>query len=425
MTVVHPPSLCPKPSCAAVFASRATIRLFLRFPIWLAATVVLSLAGCRQPTLDSQKYTYREYVYVTNGASNDVTVIDGLNFKSIKTIPVGKNPTGIATNPKTNEIYVVNTETNNVSVIDTEKNEVVFTIGVHHLPYFISVSADGTRGYVANSGSNNISIIDLHARKVIATVSVGVAPGMALVSPDGKTVVVTLRGEDAIAVLDASPRVVQVRSKIPVCKQPGDVVILPDSSKAFVACSGGSQVAAIQLKFAGTVGDAKRASNQPASTHPGSSADEDKLLAFLDVGKTPIHLALKPDGGEIFVSNFDAGTFSEIASNTNDVGGSYLIGSSPVRSMVANDNSTLYVSNFNSDSVAVYDITINRLLATVHVGNKPDALALSPNQNYLFVADTRSGDVAVIRTGVRALFTMIPVGRKPNALTVKAFAVKK
>ncbi len=392
--------------------------------IWLFLLFILLLvSGCRQQSLGEQKFAYREYIYVTNGASNDVTVIDGLTFKSIKTIPVGKNPTGVAANPNTNEIYVVNAESNNVSVIDTESNEVVSTIGVHRKPFFISISADGTRGYVANSGSNNISVLDLTLRKVMATVSVGVAPGTALVAPDGKTVVATLGGEDAVAILDASAPHVQLRAKIPVCRQPTDVVILADNSKAFVACSGGSQVAVLQLKLS----EPSRAGAQQASiaAPDAGTINTDKLLTLLDVGKTPTHLALKPDGGEIFVSNFDSGTFSEIATSTNDVGGSYLIGASPVRGIVANDNATLYVSNFNSDSVAVYDITINKLLATVHVGNRPDTIALSPDQNYLFVADTRSGDVAVIRTGIRALFTMIPVGRQPNALVVKAFAVKK
>jgi YVTN family beta-propeller protein len=176
-----------------------------------------------------------------------------------------------------------------------------------------------------------------------------------------------------------------------------------------VACSGGRQVAAVQLH------------------KPEWKQDGDRLLAFLDVGKTPIHLALKPDGGEIFVSNFDSSTFSEIATTANEVGGSYLIGTGPVRGLVGDDNATLFVSNFNSDTVAIYDITINKLLAAIRVGSKPESLALSPNQSFLFVANSRSGDVAVIRTSAnpRALLTMIPVGRQPNAMALKAFAVRR
>jgi DNA-binding beta-propeller fold protein YncE len=64
-------------------------------------------------------------------------------------------------------------------------------------------------------------------------------------------------------------RKLSVRSTIQICHEPTDIAILPDSSKAFVACSGSAQVASIDLKT-------------------------DKLLALLDVGKTPVSLALKP-----------------------------------------------------------------------------------------------------------------------------------
>jgi YVTN family beta-propeller protein len=271
----------------------------------------------------------------------------------------------------------------------------------------ISVSEDGKRAYVANSGSNNLSVIDTDARKVLTTIPVGANPAKAAVSPDGKSVVVSLRGEDAVAVLDTARAQVRNRIAIPGCSQPDATTILPDSGKAFVACSGGSQVAAVLLKKA----DAKQ--------------DDDRLLALLNVGKTPVHLALKPDGGEIFVSNADSGTFSEIATQANEVGGSYLVGERPTRGTVAADNATLYVSNSGSNTVAIYDITVSKLLAVIHVGNGPQSLTLSPNGNYLYVADVDSGDVTVIRTAVRSLFTIIPVGRQPSAMVTKAFAVRK
>ena len=47
---------------------------------------------------------------------------------------------------------------------------------------------------------------------------------------------------------------------------------MPDSSKAFVACPGSNQLASVDL----TSG---------------------RMLTLLDAGKTPVQLALKPDGG--------------------------------------------------------------------------------------------------------------------------------
>jgi YVTN family beta-propeller protein len=159
---------------------------------------------------------------------------------------------------------------------------------------------------------------------------------------------------------------------------------------------------------------------------------EGKVLALLDVGKTPVHLTLKPDGGELIVTNFDADSVSIIETTTNEVGGSYLIGTRPARSIVSADNSRLYVSNFGSNNVAVYDIDYGKMVDTIPVGSQPDGLALSQSQNYLLVLDSQSGDVTVIQKrkprklepSEYSLLTMIPVGVQPNNIVVKSFLLK-
>jgi YVTN family beta-propeller protein len=365
----------------------------------------------REQALPDYGPAYREYAYVTNGKSNTVSVIDLRTFELSKTIAVGVEPTGVAANSKKNEIYVVNTGSNNVSVIDAEKNAVVATIGVHGRPYFIDVSEDGKRGYVANSGSANVSVIDLDKKVVIGNVRVGAAPGLARVSPDGASVVVSNRGDNTISVIDA--KLLRVRATLAVCQQPEDITILPDSSKAFVACSGSSQVASIAL----------------ARSEKSGERSSDRVLALLDVGRTPVSLALKPDGGELIVCDFDSDSISIIETGTNEVGGSALIGQHPTHAVVTLDNSRLYASNFGSDSVAVYDIDLGRRIATMGVGSHPDALALSQDQRYVLVLDTQAGDVTVIQKREPrklepteySLLTMIPVGVQPNGIVVKAF----
>jgi DNA-binding beta-propeller fold protein YncE len=156
----------------------------------------------------------------------------------------------------------------------------------------------------------------------------------------------------------------------------------------------------------------------------------DKLLALLDVGKSPVSLALKPDGGELIAFNFDAGSISMIETTPNEVAGSYLVGAQPTRGVVTLDNSRLYISNFGSNNIAVYDIDLGKIIAYLPVGTHPDALALSQNQNYLLVLDSGSGDLAVIqkRTPKKkfepseySLLTIIPVGMQPNQIVVKSF----
>ena len=140
-------------------------------------------------------------------------------------------------------------------------------------------------------------------------------------------------------------------------------------------------------------------------------------------------LALKPDGGELIVCNFDSDSVSIIETSTDEVSGSYLIGTRPTRAVVSSDNSRLYVSNFGSNAIAVYDIDIGRIVATLTVGSQPDGLALSASQNYLLVLDSQSGDVTVIQKrkprklepGEYGLLTMIPAGERPNNIAVKSF----
>jgi YVTN family beta-propeller protein len=386
-------------------------------PLFVAAAL-FSLAGCHSHEFPEYPANYREYAYITNGGSNTVTVLDVVNLRQDRVIPVGFNPTGVAVSAKRNEVYVVNTDSNSVSVIDAEKNAVVATIPVHHRPYFVSVSGDGTRAYVANSGSNNVSVIDLKLRREIAVVGVGEGPGVAAVSPDGNAIVVSNRVGNSVSVIDAKTD--KVRSVWSACPGATDIAILPDSSKAFVACSGGHQVMAIAL-----------ATSPPASPRARVSSrlvnPRDALLAILDVGKTPIRLILKPDGGEIFAVNYDGASLSEIDTNSNEVGGAYMVGTHPVAGLATADNSTLYISDFDADSLGVYSIDDGELLPDQpRTGDGPDAMAFSQAGNLLFVVDARSGDVAVIRTSSKpsSLLTMFPVGMKPNDIAVKAFNIR-
>ncbi|MHB1938117.1 MAG: YncE family protein [Acidobacteriaceae bacterium] len=377
-----------------------------------AAASLLLLVGCRSHEFPDYPENYREYAYITNGGSNTVTALDVVNLRQDRVIPVGSNPTGVAANTKRNEVYVVNTGSNSVSVIDAEKNAVVATIPVHQRPYFVSVSADGTRAYVANSGSNNVSVIDLKLRREIAAVGVGEGPGVAAVSPDGNTVVVSNRLGNSVSIIDA--RTNRVRSVWSGCPGATDIAILPDSSKAFIACSSGHQVMAIALATP-PASPRVRVSNRNA-------ASKDALLAILDVGKTPIRLVLKPDGGEIFAVNYDGASLSEIDTSTNEVGGAYMVGTHPVAGLATADNSTMYVSDFDADSLGVFSIDDGELLPVQpRTGDGPEAMAFSKAGHLLFVVDARSGDVAVIRTSTNSLLTMFPVGMKPNDIAVKAF----
>ena len=387
--------------------------------------LLLGVSGCRRSGFPDVPDGYREYAYISNGGSNTVTVLDLVYLRQDRTLQVGTNPTSLAVNPVRNEIYVVNTQSGTVSVIDAVTNRIVATIPVHRLPSFIVVDPTGHRAYVTNTGSNTVSVLNLDSRREIAVAGTGEQPGLDRISPDGRTLVVTNRGSGSVSIFEVAPYnpaatsepPPHLRAAFPGCPGATDAVILPDSSKAFVACSAGHQVMSVGLAAAPGSWEAKQ--NPALMT--------DRMLTLLDVGKAPVHLAMKPDGGEIFVSNSDSDSISEIATGSNEVGGTYIIGSRPVRGIVSRDNGTLWVANFGADSIALYSIDDGRLAWSVHTGSAPDALAFSEDEHLLLATDAHSGDVAVIRTQgtpLPALFTILPAGVSPNAIVVKAIQKK-
>lgn len=399
--------------CRRIVTSRGRLPRNL---LLMALLLPLLLSGCRRKRFPHYASDFREYAWVTNGGGNSVTALDLVNMTAAATIPVGADPTAIAVDPRRDEVYVVNSGSASISVIDAVKNKVVATIPVHRGPSAIDVDPAGQRAWVANSGSNNISVLDLERRREIAAAGAGESPSDLRLSPDGDSLVVANRGSGSVSIFDTHR--LTLRAAFNGCPGAADVVVLPGSSKAFIACSGGHQVMAIGLA-------------RPQSQIP--EEQQDRLLSLLDVGQSPVHLALKPDGGEIFVSNFGGDTVSEIATGSDEVGGAYVVGEQPSGGIVSADNSLLWVSNFGANTVAAYSIDDGQLEHTVQVGTGPGPLAFSDNGFLLLAVDAVSGDVSVVRTTsytprgqviTGSLFTVLPVGRHPNAIAVKGFHIR-
>ncbi len=376
-------------------------------------------AGCRRGAFPEYPANYREFAYISNGAANTVTVLDLVYLRQDKVLQVGRSPSGIAVNPVRNEVYVVNAGSGTVTVINTELNRIEATIGVQREPYSIAVSPDGKRAYTANSGSNTVSVIDLDTRRQIAAVGTGEKPGVVTVAPDNRAVVVTNRASGSVSVYAVSVEKPQpplkLRSTWGNCPGATDAAIIKDSTKVFVTCSANKQVMAVWLS---ADPNEWRGKQDPSLQH-------DALLAMLNVGEMPLQLTLKPDGGEVFVSNFESNTISEISTWTNEVSGTYAIGTHPTHGVISRDNSSLWISNFGADNLSLYSIDDGKRINSIRAGSAPDALAFSADEHLLLAANAKSGDVAVIRTAGRngqpELFTMLPAGPQPNAIAVKAF----
>lgn len=387
----------------------------------ITSALLAGCIGCSRHTFPDVPPNYREFAYVANAGANTVSVLDLVYFRPDRTLKVGDSPMALATNPVRTEVYVVNRGSASISVIDAAANQVAATIAVRRQPSAIAIAPDGRRAFVANSGSNSISTLDLDARRELSIVSTGSIPAALALSPDARSLVVANRASASVSVFAVTPTSpaegvpsLTVRTTIGGCPGASAVAVLPDSSKAFVACTLAHQVLAISLAAAPDSWPARQ----------NASLLTDHSLALLDVGTNPSSLALKPDGGEIFVSNSGSDSISEIATLPNEVGGTYTIASHPAQALASADNGTLWITNQAADSVGLYSIDDGRLTGSIRTGSAPVALAFSADEHLMLAADSHSGDVAVIRTDSKqgpALFTMLPAGNTPSAIVTKSF----
>ncbi len=378
---------------------------------------LLPLTACHKSGFPDVAPGFHEFAYVANAGADTVSVLDLVFFRSDHTLSVGHHPVALAVNPLRNEVYVANQDSATVTVLSVEHNRVEATIGVRRGPSSLAVSPDGDRLFVANALANSVSVVDLHTRRELTTVGTPASPTQLRLSPDARTLAVLSRPAGSITLFSVTPTTLTPRTTISGCPGASASAILPDSSKLFTACSATNNVMSISLAA------------DPASwnARQNSTLLTDHMLTLLRVGTDPEHIALKPDGGEIFVSNSGSNSISEIATSTSEVGGTYTIAEHPAGALVAADDSSLWISNSASDTVGLYSIDDGRLITTVRAGSGPTALAFSADQHLLLATNARSGDVAIIRTtgtGSPALFTILPAGNTPVAIATASFTAR-
>jgi YVTN family beta-propeller protein len=115
------------------------------------------------------------------------------------------------------------------------------------------VSPDGKEIWVANAQDGTVSIIDAAKKQVTQTLAVDARSANRLkFTLNGKLALIsTLRGPDLIIVDTATRKVIK---RVPVGRGAAGIVMQPDGSRAFVACSPDDYVAVIDLKSLAVAG---------------------------------------------------------------------------------------------------------------------------------------------------------------------------
>jgi len=313
-------------------------------------------------TFELKDCTGSPAVYVTNTASNTVSVIDPLTNEVTDTINVGTEPRGIAVSPDGSTVYVTNLGSNTLSIIHRDTNTVTDTIPVGDSPIGLAVAPDGKKVYVVNGLDNTVSVINATTKTLTDTIRVGREPQAIAITPDGKQAYVTNYRDSSVSVLNLETNI--RIATIFVGRGPDGLAVAPDGKKVYVANFG-------------------------------------------------------------FEEDVDQGTVSAIDTATRKVTGTRTVEFRPAKVVVSPDSKKAFVSNSFSFTVSVLNLetfTVSSAIPTTSdTESHPDGVALLPGGQRLYVALFGNGfglKVQVFSTLTPTIFAEVTVGKGPFAIAV-------
>ncbi|MHC4428969.1 MAG: beta-propeller fold lactonase family protein, partial [Planctomycetota bacterium] len=133
--------------------------------------------------------------------------------------------------------------------------------------------------------------------------------------------------------------------------------------------------------------------------------------------KTPVNLALSPDGRELFVACEASNEVIVVDARERRKVAEIPVGDQPNDVTFAPDGRTAYVSNRLEDSVSVIDVTTRRVLRTLPVGDEPHGLLTDRSGRYLYVLNTAAESISVIDTATFEEVKRLSAGRNPWSLS--------
>jgi YVTN family beta-propeller protein len=298
-------------------------------------------------------------------------------------------------------VYVPNGESNTVSVIDPATFTVIDTYPVGGLPQHVVPSYDMQTLYVNNNTGNSLTPIDPRTGKPGAAIQVN-DPYNLYYTPDGQYAVVIAERDSQVDFRNPTTWELVKRLDVPAEYRNGS----GNSGVNHAEFTADGKTMVLSCEFSGWVIRVDLAT----LTFTGG----------LSVGGKPVDLKLSPDGSVMFNANETRNGVSIIDwANMTQLGfvptGNGTHGLYPSR-----DGTQLYVSNRLGGSVSIIDFASRQKIAdwTIPGGGSPDMGGVSTDGTQLWLSGRYNSEVYVFDTATGQLLHRIPVGRGPHGLAI-------
>jgi len=260
-------------------------------------------------------------IYVTNGGSGTVSVINGRTGMVDDTIAVGAGATDVAVNQADDTVYVANAGSDNVSVINGRTRMLDDTIAVGDAPYGVAVDQDDDTVYAANSYSGNVSVIN----------------GRTGVRTDDTITSVGARPQDLV-VDDADDTVYGANYS------PGKVWMADGQTRAVTTIVGGGAAFGVAINQEDdTVYSPNNNSSEIWVINGRTGTVEDTI----PVGLYPYGVAVDQADDTVYTANDGSNSISVINGHLLDDSFTVSVGSKP-RGVAVDDSGMVYVTHYET-----------------------------------------------------------------------------
>ncbi|MGE8390265.1 MAG: cytochrome D1 domain-containing protein [Pseudomonas sp.] len=185
---------------------------------------------------------------VQGTANNSLSVIDWPSRAVVRTIDLGKDsrPHGIRFLPDSQRVVVTTEDSERLLIVDLAQGKVLDRIDVGGgKPHMVALSPGADRAYVTHMGSGTLSVVDLLHKKKIADIPTGNGSEGIAVAPTGTQVWVSNHDDDEVVIVDAER--LEVTDRIRTGRFPIRIAMTPDGKYALVSCAKSAELAVIDV----------------------------------------------------------------------------------------------------------------------------------------------------------------------------------
>ncbi|QHW34971.1 beta-propeller fold lactonase family protein [Paenibacillus rhizovicinus] len=346
-----------------------------------------------------------------------MALLSGCSHSGDSASPAPQSGSSIVMSKDGDTLYIANGDTNTVSVVDAKERKVKKEISVGKEPRELALSADGSTLYVTCRYANSVEWVDIDKGTVLGTVKTGIEPYGIVESPDGKLLYVTNYRSGTVAVVDTESRA--VLKEVKAGTNPRAVAIAADGGKLYVSdyltsattifdTASMDPLSAKKLADSPDLPDRKKSQGKPNTveqlrlTPDGKSLWEAHLLTNTD---TPVQFE-----EVIFpaLSVVDAQTGQEDAKSrkelfkaidVKDKFGKTIIVSNPTDIVFSPDGNKAYALMGGSEDLLVFDIARGgRAGQIIHhlPGDLPIGMVMSKDGGSLYIHNSSSHDLTVV-----------------------------